>query len=248
MKRAKIVWRYVIFGIILHIKRNVYFSLFPASFQYILYVSLPQIQLIMATTTAYIRVSTDKQTLENQRDEITRFIKKKGITVDRWVEEVVSGKVKQSDRKLGYTLKRLKKGDTLIVSELSRLSRTLLDIMFIMRSLLERGVTLYSVKENFCLADNINSKVILFAFGLAAEIERDLISARTKEALATKKAQGVVLGRKAGDCPKMKILMENREEILCKYSGGARITRLSKQYGVSTGTMSKFLDKAKSVC
>lgn len=201
----------------------------------------------MATTTAYLRVSTDKQTLENQRCEIERFAKKNGMTIDRWVEEVVSGKVKDSDRKLGRTLKRLKKGDTLIVSELSRLSRTLLDIMSIMHSLLERGVILYSVKENFCLADNINSKVILFAFGLAAEIERDLISARTKEALATKKAQGVVLGRKAGDCPKMQILMENREEIIVKYTGGASITQLSKVYGVSTGTMCKFLNKAKSV-
>lgn len=200
----------------------------------------------MATTTAYLRVSTDKQTLENQRNEITRFTKKNEITVDRWVEEVVSGKVKDLDRKLGYTLKRLKKGDTLIVSELSRLSRTLLDIMSIMHSLLERGVILYSVKENFCLSDNINSKVILFAFGLAAEIERDLISARTKEALATRKAQGVVLGRRAGDCPKMKMLMNNREEILCKYSNGVRISRLSEQYGVSTGTMSKFLDITKN--
>ena len=201
----------------------------------------------MATTTAYLRVSTDKQTLENQRGEITRFVTKNGLTVDRWVEEIVSGKVKDSDRKLGYVLKRLKKGDTLIVSELSRLSRTLLDIMSIMRSLLERGITLYSVKENFCLEDNINSKVILFAFGLAAEIERDLISARTKEALATKKAQGIVLGRKVGDCPKMQVLMDNREDILCKYANGARISRLSKQYGVSTGTMCKFLNKAKSL-
>lgn len=201
----------------------------------------------MATTTAYIRVSTDKQTLENQRDEITRFAKKNGITIDRWVEEIVSGKVKESDRKLGNTLRRLKKGDTLIVSELSRLSRTLLEIMSIMRSLLTRGVILYSVKENFSLADNINSKVILFAFGLAAEIERDLISARTKEALATKKAEGVVLGRKTGDCPKMKLLMDNREEIMSKYSSGTKISRLCKQYGVSTGTMSKFLNKAKGI-
>ena len=201
----------------------------------------------MVTTTAYIRVSTDKQTLENQRDEITRFAKKNGITIDRWVEEIVSGKVKESDRKLGNTLKRLKKGDTLIVSELSRLSRTLLEIMSIMRSLLTRGVILYSVKENFSLADNINSKVILFAFGLAAEIERDLISARTKEALATKKAEGVVLGRKTGDCPKMKLLMDNREEIMSKYSSGTKISRLCKQYGVSTGTMSKFLNKAKGI-
>ena len=199
----------------------------------------------MATTTAYLRVSTDRQTIENQHSEIQRFANRKGITVDRWVEEVVSGKVKGSDRKLGHLLKKLKKGDTLIVSELSRLSRTLLDIMSIMHSLLEKGVTLYSVKENFCLADNINSKVILFAFGLAAEIERDLISVRTKEALAARKEQGVTLGRKQGDCPKMRMLLDRKEEVLRRHTSGMNITRLCKVYGVSRGTMSKFLNVCK---
>ena len=157
------------------------------------------------------------------------------------MEEIVSGKVKDSDRRLGYTLKRLKKGDTLIVSELSRLSRTLLDIMAIMRSLLEKGVILYSVKENFCLADNISSKVILFAFGLAAEIERDLISVRTKEALAARKEQGVVLGRKRGASPKMKLLEDRKEDIIMLHNRGMSITSLCKKYDVSRGTMSKFL-------
>lgn len=195
----------------------------------------------MAKTTAYLRVSTDKQTLENQRSEIRRFTDKNGLLIDCWVEEVVSGKVKDSDRKLGYTLRRLKKGDTLIVSELSRLSRTLLDIMSIMHSLLDRGVTLYSVKENFCLSDNISSKVILFAFGLAAEIERDLISTRTKEALAARKEQGIVLGHRAGDCPKMGYLMRNRSAIVQAYDDGMSISRLCKDYRVARGTMTKFL-------
>ncbi len=195
----------------------------------------------MAKTTAYLRVSTDKQTLGNQRSEIKRFADQNGLCIDCWVEEVVSGKVKDSDRKLGYILKRLKKGDTIIVSELSRLSRTLLDIMVIMRSLLERGITLYSVKENFCLSDNISSKVILFAFGLAAEIERDLISTRTKEALAARKEQGIVLGHRTGDCPKMEYLMRNRSAIVQAYDGGMSISRLCEDYRVARGTMSKFL-------
>lgn len=195
----------------------------------------------MAIVTAYLRVSTDKQTLENQRSEIIRFASHQGISVDRWVEEVVSGKVKDSDRKLGFTLKRLKRGDTLIVCELSRLSRTLLDIMSIMRSMLEKGITLYSVKENFCLADNINSKVILFAFGLAAEIERDLISTRTKEALASRKEQGMALGRHLGSCPKMEFLESSRENILQEHAIGYPICELSKKYGVSRGTMYKFI-------
>lgn len=140
----------------------------------------------------------------------------------------------------------MKKGDVLIVSELSRLSRTLLEIMSIMRTILEKGVILYSVKENCCLGDNINSKVILFAFGLAAEIERDLISARTKEALAARKQQGMVLGRRPGECPKMKMLDEHTDEILQAHSCGRNITNLSKSYGVSRGTMSKFLKDRKT--
>lgn len=199
----------------------------------------------MATTTAYLRVSTDKQTLENQRSEILRFVDKKGITVDKWVEEVVSGKVRDSDRKLGIILKKTRKGDTIIVSELSRLSRTLLDIMSIMRSLLNKKVTLYSVKENFCLSNNINSKVILFAFGLAAEIERDLIAVRTKEALAMRKEHGMSVGRKRGDSPKMHMLKAMRNELLRQRAAGVTITQLSTIYGVSRGTMGKFLSDNK---
>lgn len=199
----------------------------------------------MATVTAYLRVSTDRQTLENQRSEISRFVSHQGITIDRWVEEVVSGKVRDSDRKLGDMLRRLKRGDTLIISELSRLSRTLLDIMVIMRSLLDKGVTLYSVKENFCLADNLNSKVILFAFGLAAEIERDLISTRTKEALASRKEQGKVLGHKEGDRPKMEILESHRDSILKAHGLGRTICLLSREYGVSRNTMSKFIGSCR---
>ena len=195
----------------------------------------------MSTVTAYVRVSTDKQTLENQRSEISRFATSRGITIDHWIEEVVSGKVKEKDRKLGRCLKKMKKGDILIISELSRLSRTLLEIMSIVRTILEKGVVLYSVKENCCLGDNINSKVILFAFGLAAEIERDLISMRTKEALAARKEQGVVLGRKPGVCPKIEMLKQYEEQILKDYASGARITHLSKAYGVSRDTMSRFI-------
>lgn len=163
------------------------------------------------------------------------------MKIDSWVEEIISGKVKDKDRKLGLLLKRLKKGDVLIVSELSRLSRTLLEIMSIVRTILEKGVVLYSVKENCCLGDNINSKVILFAFGLAAEIERDLISMRTKEALAARKEQGVVLGRKPGVCPKIEMLKEYEEEILKDYASGVSIVHLSKTYGVSRDTMSRFI-------
>ncbi|MCQ2176802.1 MAG: recombinase family protein [Bacteroidales bacterium] len=191
--------------------------------------------------TAYIRVSTDRQSLENQRCEISKFASKNKMHIDEWIEEIVSGKVKEKDRKLGKYLKRMRKGDVLIVSELSRLSRTLLEIMAIVSTILEKGVILYSVKENCCLGDNINSKVILFAFGLAAEIERDLISLRTKEALASKRDQGLSLGRINGECPKLKMLQEFKNEILTDYASGMNISRLSQKFCVSRETMRKYL-------
>ncbi len=222
------------------IKRTSVCQFFPNNFLF-LSLLLPKFFMNMSTTIAYLRVSTDKQTLENQRSEIKRFANTRNLDIDRWVEETVSGKVKDADRKLGRTLKRLKKGDILVVSELSRLSRTLLDIMSIMRSLLERGVTLYSVKENFRLADDISSKVVIFAFGLAAEIERDLISTRTKEALAARREQGVVLGHKKGVRPKMDYLQTRKDEIIQAYRQGEKICNLCKEFGVSRGTMSLFL-------
>ena len=133
---------------------------------------------------AYLRVSTGKQNLANQQDEIRRFAAAGGIVVDRWVTEVVSGRKNEKERKLGPLLGKMRSGDTLIVTELSRLSRTLTDIMAIMGRCLEHRIVLYSIKEGYAFDDSINSKVLCFAFGLAAEIERNLISMRTKEALS----------------------------------------------------------------
>ena len=147
---------------------------------------------------AYIRVSTEKQTVENQRQEIERFCNSKGLQIDKWIKETVSGTKTKENRRLGALLKRLKKGDTLIISEISRLSRKLMDIMEILRVCMEKEVTVYSIKEGYELGDTIVSKVLAFAFGLSAEIERNLISQRTKEGLARARANGVKLGRKVG--------------------------------------------------
>ena len=145
---------------------------------------------------AYLRVSTEKQNLQNQKSEIERFTAQKNIHVDRWIMKIANGKKAGKERQLGNILKKVKKGDTLIVTEISRLSRTLTDIMGIMGKCLEKEVSLYSVKDGYAFDDTINSKVLCFAFGLVAEIERNLISMRTKEALALRRAEGVVLGRK----------------------------------------------------
>mgnify|MGYP000570950219 CR=1 FL=1 len=127
--------------------------------------------------------------------------------MDVWVTEVVSGKTRERDRKLGTLLRRMKRGDTLVVTEISRLSRTLTDIMSIMGRCLKKQINLYTTKEGYTFDNTINSKVLCFAFGLVAEIERNLISARTKEALAARREQGVILGRRKGSYTKLQRLI-----------------------------------------
>lgn len=146
----------------------------------------------------YIRVSTDKQTVENQRYEINQFCGKSGIVVDKWFEETISGSKKLEERQLGKLLKKMKKEDVLVCSELSRLGRNLLMIMGILNECMNRDIEVWTIKDNYRLGSDISSKVLAFAFGLSAEIERNLISQRTKEALARKKAEGVILGRPKG--------------------------------------------------
>lgn len=189
---------------------------------------------------AYLRVSTEKQHLKNQQDEIQRFALGRGLTIDRWVTETASGRTEQRDRKLGILLRRLRPGDTLVVTELSRLSRTLTEIMSIMGTCLRRRIVLYSTKDGYAFDDSINSKVLCFAFGLVAELERNLISMRTREALALRRSEGVVLGRRKGSCVKQRILSQNRELILQQLDQGQTVTSICKAFGVSRDTFHSF--------
>lgn len=191
---------------------------------------------------AYLRVSTEKQFLENQREEIVRFAEKNGLNIDRWYMETVSGKVSTQERKLSGLLDKMKPGDVLIVTEISRLSRTLLEIMTILNSCIKKEVMLYSTKEGYIFQNDINSKVLGFAFGLMAEIERNLISMRTKEALARRRQEGKPLGRQKGDRPKSRALWDNRRKILRAHRKGASCASLAREMGVSRATMSRFLN------
>lgn len=194
----------------------------------------------------YLRVSTEKQNPENQRDEIRRFAEEKSLAVDSWVVETASGKLPYRKRKLGRQLRRLRSGDVLIVTEISRLSRSLTEIMAIMGYCLEKKVCIYTTKERYTFDNSINSKVLCFAFGLVAEIERNLISMRTKEALALKRAEGVRLGRRPGSDVKMQVIRDNSDRIEAMLASGMTVTKICRKIGISRNTWYKFQSQKRA--
>jgi len=189
----------------------------------------------------YIRVSTDKQTVENQRFEIEQFCLKQDLKIERWIEETISGTKSPEKRLLGSLLTEVQKDDLIICSELSRLGRSLFMIMSILNHLMIIGVRVWTIKDNYRLGDNIQSKVLAFAFALSAEIERDLISQRTKEALAKRRADGIILGRPVGSKSRMVKLSGHEKEIqelLAKHISKSAIGRI---LGVNRMTVDTFL-------
>ncbi|HEX3627219.1 MAG TPA: master DNA invertase Mpi family serine-type recombinase [Verrucomicrobiae bacterium] len=189
----------------------------------------------------YIRVSTDKQTVENQRYEINRFCEREKVTIHQWIEETTSGTKEPDKRKLGKVLSKLEKGDILICAELSRLGRSLLMIMDILNQCLKREVQVWTIKDNYRLGIDISSKVLAFAFGLSAEIERNLISQRTKEALARRRAEGVILGRPRGRKSSHVKLTGREDEIARLLHRGFSQSRAARRLRVHRITLSKFL-------
>lgn len=196
---------------------------------------------------AYLRVSTGRQHLENQQGEIIRYTKSKGIYIDRWITETVSGKTDPKNRRLGRIIHHLRKGDKLIITELSRLSRSLHEIMQIMKFCVENEVTIYTTKDGYTFDDSINSKVLSFAFGLAAEIEHKLISQRTKEAMALRKSEGKHMGRKKGSDVKMQYLATNKPHILKQITDGEKISTICHDLKVSYDTFYRFRDSDSDI-
>ena len=191
----------------------------------------------------YIRVSTDRQTVENQRFEINQFCEKQQIVVNKWIEETISGTKEVQERQLGKLLKKMKKGDVLICSELSRLGRNLLMIMGVLNECMNRDIQVWTIKDNYRLGSDINSKVLAFAFGLSAEIERNLISQRTKEALARKKAEGVILGRPKGSKSARTKLTGQEKQIKELLEKKVSYSAIGRILGVHRLTVSSFVKK-----
>lgn len=196
---------------------------------------------------AYLRISTEKQNIKNQKYEIYNYADNKGFSVDKWIEETESGTKSYKKRKLGFIINSMEKGDILVTTEISRLGRSLTEIMTILNELIERECKVYTVKERYELGDDINSKVLAFAFSLSAEIERKLISQRTKQALDRRKKEGKKLGRPKGSLSK-KIKLSGKDEIIKEYLKSkvskSAIARLLK---VNRKTLSAYIKTRKLI-
>jgi DNA invertase Pin-like site-specific DNA recombinase len=159
----------------------------------------------MRKIVAYIRVSTDKQDLNHQKLELLEFARKKSLSIDEFVEITISSSKTSKQRRIDELLEKLNEADTLMVTELSRLGRSTAEVIALVNVLLQRNIQVIILKQNLDISrQDINSKVALTLFSLFSELERDLISLRTKEALASKKRQGQVLGKPKGTIQKSK--------------------------------------------
>lgn len=190
----------------------------------------------------YVRVSTEQQSYESQVLAINQRFK-----IDEWVEEKRSGTVDYRKRDLGDLISHLKAGDTLVVTELSRLGRSLSMIYKIVSELKDKKVRCVAVKNSFDLnpanQNDIVSEVIMFAFGLSAQLERQLISERSKMGIQKAREQGKQIGKRKGDIPYYVKLRPYQAEIIKKRSNGGTILGLAKQYKVTWKTMQSFLNK-----
>lgn len=192
----------------------------------------------------YIRVSSDKQTVANQKFEIERFCQHKNITIDGWISETISGTKNYDKRELGKLLRRVEPGDLIICSEISRLGRSLFMIMEILNLCMSKGCRVWTVKDSYRLGDDIQSKVLAFAFGLSAEIERNLISQRTKEALARKKSEGARLGRPKGTSGAAYCKLHPQEErIRYFHLAGYSYAKIAVLLGVHRNTVASYVHK-----
>lgn len=195
----------------------------------------------MGRTIGYLRVSTADQDLEKNKADILKLANEKQLGNVEWVEEKVSGTKDWRKRKFGEAFAGLGKGDTIIVSELSRLGRSTLQILEIIKEAREREISVHDVKGGWSLDDNQYNKIVLTVMAMVAEIERDLISERTKEGLRARKEAGVILGRPKG--PGKSKLDAHRDEIIALLKNGSTKTFVAKRYGSSIPNLFNWLKK-----
>ena len=196
-------------------------------------------------TIAYLRVSTEAQDSQNQRFALLQYANSLGLKVDNWVSETISSRKALEHRKLGELLNSLSAGDVLLISESSRLGRSMFEVMEILNRLMKADVKVYSAKERYELGSNISSKVLAFAFGLAGEIERDLISARTKEALARRKSEGQRLGRPPGSLSANVKLAGREAHIQQLLEKQISVSGIARILGVNRSTVTDFIRTRK---
>lgn len=193
----------------------------------------------------YIRVSTDKQDTENQKVGVVAKATSLGWVIDDWIsDDGVSGTKEPEDRLLGPLLQKIQEADVIITSELSRLGRSLFMVMRILEHCMKAGVKVYTVKDNYELGDNIQSKVLAFAFSLAAEIERDMISQRTKEAIARKIALGALVGAPRGPRKTEYVTESQVQKMKDMIEKGLPITKIAKEMGIHRATAAYHLYKS----
>lgn len=208
----------------------------------VLIVFLTEIELYYA----YIRVSTEKQSIENQEFEILKFADQKSINIHQWVRETISGVKSVNDRALGKIIPTLTSNDTIIITELSRLGRSLMEVMGLLNTLMEKQIKVISIKEGYELGDTIDSKILAFAFSLSADIERNMISARTKEALARKKSEGQTLGRPKGSLSKSTKLLGKEKDITALLEKKISVSAIGRIMGVHRLTVYNYI-KSRSL-
>ncbi len=192
-------------------------------------------------TIAYLRVSTTEQDIEKNKSAILHLANNKGLGQVEWVEELASGRISWRKREVAQVLEMLQAGDNLIVSELSRLGRSMLECMEILSIASQKQINIFAVKGNWQLDQSIQSKIIAMAFAMAAEIERDLISQRTKEALAAKKRAGMKLGRPKGSGSSK--LDKHRQEIEALLSTGSTQRYIASRYNTTESNLSRWMKK-----
>ena len=193
----------------------------------------------------YIRVSSTKQTVEHQRYEIQQFAKDNHLEIDKWIEETISSRNPLNKRKLGELLNTIESNDILIAAEISRLGRSLLEVMRILENCLNKNCQVWTIKENYKLGNDIQSKVMAFAFGLSAEIERNLISQRTKSSLDNIRATGKKLGRPFSAESKKLKLSKNSEKIKRLLNNGISRYKIAQIMGVQPITVIRFINRMK---